>query len=226
VTIGITTFLRRQSLLRLEESIRRFYPDLPIVVVDTESNLSRGRNRLARRVTTPLLFLCEDDFEFCERTRIEPLLDVLRHDTEIAGVGGELLEPHGRIWAQNYTREGDDIVTHPSTEPLRRTPTGVIYRPCQLIFNLGLFRCDLFRHVLWDEDMPVNEHVDYYWRVSTCSRWRMAVADGFAIVHHMERSDPEYCRFRWRDYRGAVDAKHGAHFRTGNDYVWPKQNHR
>ena len=93
VTVGITTYLRPQSLQRLRESIRRFYPDLPVVVEDTGSNLSRGRNRLARLVATPLLLLCEDDFEFDERTRVDRLFDVLDHDPEIEGVGGEVLEP-------------------------------------------------------------------------------------------------------------------------------------
>jgi hypothetical protein len=221
VTIGITEFLRPQALLRLRESIGRFYPDLPVVVVDTESNLSRGRNRLARAVATPLLLLCEEDFEFFEQTRIEPLLDVLTHDSEIAGVGGELLEPHRLIcWAHIYRRQGDEIVISPSTDPPRRTPGGVDYQPCQLIMNFGLFRCELLRQVLWDEDMPLNEHLDYYWRVSQCRSRGMAVARGVSILHHKDGRSEEYLRFRNRDFMGLVDAKHGAHFRTEHSFVW------
>ncbi len=221
VTIGITAFLRPQALDRLEESIRRFYPQLPVLVMQTESNLSRGRNRLAQAVSTPLILLCEDDFEFFEHTRIEPLLEVLSHDAEIAGVGGDVLEPRGRAcWAHNYHRDGDTIVARSSTDPLRRTPGGVVYQPCQLILNFGLFRRELFGQILWDEDMPLNEHLDYYWRVSQCRRRCMAVARGVAILHRKDRPSDEYCRYRSRDFLDMVDVKHGAHFRTEPYYVW------
>ncbi len=187
----------------------------------TESNLSRGRNRLARAVTTPLLLLCEEDFEFFEETRIEPLLDVLTHDSEIAGVGGQIIEPHRMIcWAHNYRRQGDEIVISPSTDPPRRTPGGVDYQPCQLIMNFALFRCELLKQVLWDEDMPLNEHMDYYWRVSQCRSRCMAVARGVSILHHKDHRSEEYLRFRNRDFMGLVDAKHGAHFRTEHSYSW------
>ncbi len=221
VTIGITEFLRPQPLARLRESIERFYPDLPVVVVDTGSNLSRGRNRLARAVSTPLVLLCEEDFEFCEQTRIEPLLEVLTHDPEIAGVGGELVEPNKQIcWAHNFHRKGDEIVISPSTDAPRRTPGGVDYQPCQLIMNFGLFRCELLRQVLWDENMPLHEHLDYYWRVSHCRNRCMAVARGVSILHHKDGRSARYLRFRNRDFLGLVDAKHGAHFRTERSYVW------
>jgi hypothetical protein len=221
VTVGITTFLRPQALLRLRASIRRFYPDLPVVVVDTASNLSQGRNRLARAVATPLLLLCEDDFEFCEQTRIEPLVAVLAHDAEIAGIGGDVLESRGRAcWAHNYHHQGHAIDASPSSDPPRRTPGGVVYQPCQLILNFGLFRRELFRQVPWDEDIPLNEHVEYYWRVSQCSGWKVAVARGIAILHHKDRPSDEYSRWRGRRFWELVDAKHGAPFRTEGVYVW------
>jgi hypothetical protein len=221
VTIGITAFRRPRSLLRLRESIAQFYPDLPVLVVDTESNLSLGRNRLARAVATPLLMLCEDDFEFSEQTRIELLAEVLAHDVALAGVGGELLEPRGRVcWAHNYHRRGGEVVATPSDDAPRRTPGGVDYQPCELIFNFGLFRCELFRQVLWDEDMPLNEHLDYYWRVSQCRNHCMAVARGVAIRHHKDRPTEEYIRLRRRDFLGIVDHKHHAHFRTEGYYKW------
>jgi hypothetical protein len=221
VTVGVTTYLRPQSLLRLEASIRRFYPALPVVVVDTGSNLSRGRNQLTRAVTTPLLLLCEDDFEFTGRTRIEPLLEVLEHDPEIEGVGGEVLEPRGRAcWAHDYHRRGDEIVARPSIERPRVTRGGVYYQPCQLIFNFGLFRRRLFERVPWDEELPLNEHLDYYWRASLSGAGRMAVARGVAILHHKDRPSEAYIESRRRDFRDLANAKHRASFRTEDHYHW------
>ena len=68
--------------------------------------------------------------------------------------------------------------------------------------------------------MPLNEHLDYYWRVSQCRRRCMAVARGVAILHRKDRPSDEYCRYRSRDFLDMVDVKHGAHFRTEPYYVW------
>jgi len=44
VTIGVTSFMRPESLKRLVDSIARYYPDLPLEVVDTKGNLSWDRH--------------------------------------------------------------------------------------------------------------------------------------------------------------------------------------
>jgi hypothetical protein len=189
--------------------------------VDTEANLSWGRNQLVRRVATPWLLLCEDDFEFSEQTRLEPLAEVLGHDVEIAGVGGDLLEPRGRAcWAHNYHRRDKEVVATPSTDPLRQTPSGIVYQPCQLIFNFGLFRCELFLQVPWDERLHLNEHLEYYWRAGESTAWKMAVARGVAILHHKDRPNEEYCSFRRRAFHELANAKHGVRFAVDRTYEW------
>jgi hypothetical protein len=176
---------------------------------------------MARAVTTPYLLLCEEDFEFFENTRIEVLADVLAHDSGIAGVGGEVWEPRGRAcWAHDFRRICEEIVAEPSQEPIRRTARGAVYQPCQLILNFGLFRRELFQQFAWDEDLALNEHLDYYYRVSQQGGRRMAVAQGVAILHHKDRPSEQYVQFRSRDFRGLADEKHRAHLRTEDEYRW------
>ena len=109
----------------------------------------------------------------------------------------------------------------PSVEPARMTPGGVAYQPCQLIFNFGLFRRSLFERVAWDEELPLNEHLDFYWRASRSGLGKMAVAQGVAILHHKDRPSVAYSEARRRDFRALSDAKHHAHFRTEDHYQWP-----
>jgi GT2 family glycosyltransferase len=221
VTVGITAFRRPQALARLVSSARRYYPELSIAVIETGSNLSRGRNLLARAVTTPLFLLCEDDFEFFERTRVEDLAEVLTSDAEVWGVGGELLEPKGLCrWAHNYRRVDGQILARPSADPLRRTPGGVVYQPCELIYNFALFRRDLFERVAWDEDLPLQEHLEFYWRASRAGA-RMALARDVAVLHHKDRPSEEYREYRARNFRELADAKHGAPLRAELGYEWP-----
>jgi GT2 family glycosyltransferase len=223
VTVGVTTFRRPEALARLVASVRRFYPDLPVAVIETDSNLSRGRNLLARAVTTPWMLLCEDDFEFVERTRVEALAEVLAHDPEVSGVGGELAEPNGVCrWAHDYRRVDGQILATPSKDPLRRTPGGVVYQPCDLIYNFGIFRRELFERVAWDEGLPLQEHLEYYWRARR-SGARMALARGVAVLHHKDRPTDEYRAFRARNFRDLADVKHGAPIRAEGGYEWPAE---
>ena len=90
-TAIIKTFQRPDDLDRLIRSIRRFYPELPILVGDDglepsprddveylrlppDIGLSAGRNAMLEHVRTPYFVLLEDDFEFSRRTKIEKLV--------------------------------------------------------------------------------------------------------------------------------------------------------
>ena len=81
VTITITTYKRPKCLERLLESIKQYYPTLPVEIVDTKGNLSWGRNELGRRVKTPYFLMLEDDFIITSDTSIEKLLQVLQYDS-------------------------------------------------------------------------------------------------------------------------------------------------
>ena len=80
LTAIIKTFERPRALDRLIRSIRRDYPDLPIIVGDDsfhpyrrtdveylrlppDIGASAGRNAMLHRVQTPLFLQLDDDFE-------------------------------------------------------------------------------------------------------------------------------------------------------------------
>lgn len=96
VTIIIKTFERKNILVKLLNSIKNNYPQLPIIIVDDSKKtyknyilkkfpnldinyiveeydigLSKGRNILINSVKTEYFLLCDDDFEFDQRTNIE-----------------------------------------------------------------------------------------------------------------------------------------------------------
>jgi glycosyltransferase involved in cell wall biosynthesis len=93
VTVLIKTFERPDCLRRLVASIRRFYPRIPILVVDDSrepldlvregvtrylhepyNSLSSGRNFGLRHVETPYVLVIDDDMVFGRKTDIGRML--------------------------------------------------------------------------------------------------------------------------------------------------------
>lgn len=116
VTIIIKTFERKNSLICLLKSIEKYYPNFPIIIVDDsrkdykdeilnkfkklnihyivtefDIGLSKGRNILVQNVKTKYFLLCDDDFEFDERTNIKKALDIIKNN-DIDILGGSIYE--------------------------------------------------------------------------------------------------------------------------------------
>ncbi|XP_054848928.1 beta-1,4 N-acetylgalactosaminyltransferase 2 isoform X2 [Eublepharis macularius] len=108
VTVTTKTFLRYHKLHILIKSLRKFYPDLKLIVADDsehpekieEANVEHyimpfgkgwfaGRNLAISQVTTKYYLWVDDDFLFTENTKIEKLVKVLEN-TNLDMVGGSV----------------------------------------------------------------------------------------------------------------------------------------
>ena len=96
-TFIIKTFERPNSLFILLKSIDKFYPNVPIIIIDDSKKpldkkwashiqyiytefdigLSEGRNRAVKLVKTKYFVLLDDDLEFTEQTKIETFRELL-----------------------------------------------------------------------------------------------------------------------------------------------------
>lgn len=111
VTFVIKTFERKNRLIKLLKSIEKYYANIPIIIVDDSKKnyknyicnrfknlkikyivekydvgLSKGRNILIKNVNTDYFLLCDDDFEFDERTNLETAKNYLvNYDLDIVG---------------------------------------------------------------------------------------------------------------------------------------------
>ncbi|EDL16003.1 beta-1,4 N-acetylgalactosaminyltransferase 2 [Mus musculus] len=108
VTIATKTFLRPHKLKILLQSIRKYYPDITVIVADDSKEPLEinddyveyytmpfgkgwfaGRNLAISQVTTKYVLWVDDDFLFSDKTKIEVLVDVLEK-TELDVVGGSV----------------------------------------------------------------------------------------------------------------------------------------
>ncbi|XP_075181648.1 beta-1,4 N-acetylgalactosaminyltransferase 2-like [Anomaloglossus baeobatrachus] len=108
VTITTKTFYRYDKLRILIKSIRKFYPDIKIIIADDNDNPQKindvnveqyfmpyakgwfaGRNLAVSQVTTKYFLWVDDDFEFTESSKIERFLQILE-ETDLDLVAGSL----------------------------------------------------------------------------------------------------------------------------------------
>lgn len=102
ITVLIKTMIRPKSVIRLVNSLLKYYPDIKILIaddgkpsskqqvienfqnadieyyeLDEDSGLSYGRNFLLEKVKTTYFLLCDDDFEIDQSLKLNELIDML-----------------------------------------------------------------------------------------------------------------------------------------------------
>jgi glycosyltransferase involved in cell wall biosynthesis len=232
LTAIIKTFHRPRALDRLIRSIRRYYPQLSISVADDgitpsprndvdylrlppDVGLSAGRNALLRHIGTPYFLLLDDDLEFCSQTRIEHLLEpVFRGGVDIAG--GDYYHCKRKLF---FTRrrwqpfhgifrfENGDLQLVRETRAAR-PQINFKYELCDVVHNFFVARtADVLELGGWDEELKLNEHVEFFVRLRRAQR-RVAYCAHVVALHWKERHENYTC-YRDRDFTSLAAKKIG-----------------
>lgn len=223
LTAVIKTFERPQILRRLVDSIRRFYPDLPLIVVDDsrepkplagvetvslpyDSGVAAGRNAGVERVNTPYLLMLDDDFVFYRKTRLKTALASLCAHPEIdimAGVPVDL--PFYRV--VDYRKAG-----------LFPNAAAPVYPPESKIGGMTVLdkvpqffiaRTDSIRKVMWDPRLKRIDHADFFTRAKgvltsvlnpdmRCLHARTLFDEAYMRIRH-DAADFEYLRDKYHE---------------------------
>jgi hypothetical protein len=211
ITIGVTTFRRPASLARLEASLRKWYRGLPVIVVDTEGNLSAGRNQLVRQCQTGYLAILEDDFELIDGSSLDNLVAILDHDQSVGLAGGRLWQGgHWRDFAAHYHRDGETLCLAPPASPWLFTPRAVKYRTVDLVWNFFVARRAFLQRHPWDEDLPLYEHHPFFLGIwEDPAELQSVVFTPHACAKHHRDRPADYRPMRRRDFRHVLRGKYG-----------------
>ncbi|RXI96466.1 glycosyltransferase [Anaerobacillus alkaliphilus] len=226
VTAIIKTFERKDCLDNLIRSIKKYYPDLPIIVVDDSKNpvprddveyhilpfdsgVSKGRNFLVNQVKTPYVLILDDDYEFIHETKIEKFVDVLENST-IDLVGGRwVMYDKNREKYRIHSYHGkliieDNVMYH--TKNSNGKEYG--YKLYDIIHQFYLARTETMKNHPWDEGQKVNDHIDFF--LNYKDTLKIALHPEVFIYHNKYR-DELYSKFRNRQsiYRPKYYQKHG-----------------
>ncbi|XP_007940367.1 beta-1,4 N-acetylgalactosaminyltransferase 2 [Orycteropus afer afer] len=179
VTIATKTFLRPHKLKVLLHSIRKYYPDLTVIVADDSKQPLKindihveyytmpfgkgwfaGRNLAISQVTTKYVLWVDDDFFFVNKTKIEVLVDVLEK-TELDVVGGSVL---GNVFQfkllLEQSKSGDCIHRRPgSFGPLDSFPNCVVTSG---VVNFFLAHTERLQRVGFDPHLQRVAHSEFF----------------------------------------------------------------
>jgi glycosyltransferase involved in cell wall biosynthesis len=217
ITILIKTFERPFLLYNLLRSIKKFYPDINIIVVDDSkekmdisdytnvryirapfnSGISVGRNIGLKNIKTPYFVLCDDDHVFNSKTDLEILYkNICEYDLDV--VGGKVMEynKHNRF-EFNLTVQNKTLIY----SNLKRKRIGPHVFRYDLIHNFFLAKTSKIKSVNgWDERLPLNEHTAFFLELK-----KHGIKVGFNSIVEIAHNPiklQHYNQYRERDFFG------------------------
>uniref|UniRef100_A0A3B3ZDV2 Glycosyltransferase 2-like domain-containing protein n=1 Tax=Periophthalmus magnuspinnatus TaxID=409849 RepID=A0A3B3ZDV2_9GOBI len=237
LTWGITikTFLRYDNLKELLSSIRRFYPNITVIIADdsiepekiTGENIHQyimppaqgwfaGRNLAVSQVTTKYFLWADDDFIFSQSTKIEKMVEVMEAVPELDVVGGSV-QGNTFHFSLEYDK-GDE------------TEGGCLYRKshgrfhaipgypqCYLtsgVVNFFLARTDCIQKSRFDPLLKRVAHSEFF--MDGLGSLMVASCSHVSIGHQPKKNSNQYNKFR-KPTGGSEQAfKYQLHFFKNN----------
>ncbi|RXN33041.1 beta-1,4 N-acetylgalactosaminyltransferase 2-like protein [Labeo rohita] len=214
VTIITKTFLRYKELNILIESIRKFYPQIKIIVADDSLNPERlsgnniehyvmpptqgwfaGRNLALSQVTTKYFLWVDDDFVFLNNTRIESFVEIMEAVPDLDVLGGEVMgDQFYFILEYDEGNESDGGCLRRIKE-VHQPLLG--YDGCFLVdgvINYFLARTDTVRSVGFDPFLKRVAHTEFF--IDALGKLLVASCKGFSIGHQTHRANDKYYTYR------------------------------
>ena len=237
-TFLIKTFCRPHACLHLYQSIRKHFPDAPIIIVDDghpsvatmrecvasdnppriltpkfDVGLSRGRNIGLDAVATDGVIVMDDDFFVSHRRLLQWLTTAWQHcDHDILGID---LHQAGRIvgpW--DFRRNSRELAIVPANNPSVACGKNAGHvMPCDMVANCFAARTNSIRRIKWDPALKICEHWEFFWRAKQAGLSVAQWTPPRPCVHHQPpKNTVEYRRYR-RDraghFRRLAAVKHG-----------------
>ena len=205
ITIAIKAFQRPDKLNNCLKSIRKFYPNIRIIVADDsrksssntladeyymlehDTGISFGRNYLVNKVKTPLMMIVDDDTIFTQGDCIENMLRPMLDHSEINLVAGTLTN---NDYYGNYEKYKDILFRKFKT--YHKEISG--YRIYDFVINLFLAKTESLRVVKWDDDLKICEHTNFFFR--GMSELTCTIAKNTTFINDNKANSRSYMSFR------------------------------
>ncbi|XP_016853425.2 beta-1,4 N-acetylgalactosaminyltransferase 2-like [Anolis carolinensis] len=223
VTITTKTFFRYHKLRALIKSIRKFYPDITIIVADDNEHPEKieephvehfimpfakgwfaGRNLAVSQVTTKYYLWVDDDFLFTEETKIEELVAVLEN-TNLDVVGGSVQRNDYKFRIIYEEGDGSSCVhlRFGSYHRLEGFPHCVV---ASSVVNFFLARMEETRCVGFDPKLRRVAHSEYF--VDGLGRLRVGSCNHVTVDHQpldtAKNSDERNAEHTYSKYRDST----------------------
>lgn len=210
LTILIKSFLRKDSVDRLIKSIRKYYSDVKIIVVDDsdsgynfdydnhiktyniefDSGLSKGRNFGVSKINTEFFLLLDDDFEFTENTDIIKWMDIMI-ESNLDILGGDVIMNGEKInYFGNFELVGKYLYYKNERYEINDK-----YKTCDFVLNFFIAKTYKIREFGWDDELKLAEHTAFFFEHK--NKLKVGHTD-LVSINHQKINQGEYSIYRNR----------------------------
>jgi hypothetical protein len=246
-TVCVTVLFRFQLLERFLASVRRYYPQIDVVVADNsfrpadwrsdeflrfreivcrhaaravllpfDSGVSATRNAAVAAAETPYMIVCEEDFVFTPRTKLERMLRPIRagladfvggleHYADPTNGWLRACVPADKPATVQYTAQVEftgapprrQLQFLPVDHESRAELAGVVCRRADLIHNFYAANRAVYLKSPCDPAIKVNEHLDHFLRLKRDGA-RVYYTPEAVVDHHPTHAgaDPRFQTLR------------------------------
>ena len=221
VGILITTFERDKHLFDLVHSIRKYYDEIPIYVVDQgksdddkekfllnygcdliqipwDSGLSLARNIGMKIMKENYAVLCDDDFVFTKNTKLERWYELLQSLPEV-GIAAGALKQRDREWHYEHELElkEDRYIIKDFKKIDWKNYKGIPYFYTDLCLNFFMIKKQAWRENKWDIDYKViQEHIHFFLSMKFNTKWKVIYTPKVMARHNKIHTGDEYDEMR------------------------------
>lgn len=224
-TFIIKTFNRYNDLVRILNSIKKYYNGVKIIVFDdstkkeninnlfnyenlkiidnyVNAGLSSGRNIMVENVETPFFLLLDDDFFLDDNCNLGISYEIAKQGFDI--IGGEVYDVGPNSKKNNKPRDFLGL--------LEKKQHNLYLKLCQnkghhnhyplydFILNFFVGRTESFKNNKWNDTLKLGEHLDFFLRFD--KSLKITYSNNFQIKHYRSMpSNNEYSEYRNTVYK-------------------------
>lgn len=212
LTILIKSFLRKECVDRLINSIRNYYKNIKIIIVDDsgdpntynfdydnniktynlefDGGLSFGRNFGVSVIETEFFLLLDDDFEFTKNTNLIKFMDIMI-ESDLDILGADVIVDDKKLeYFYNLKLEGDSLYYINEKYEIKDN-----YQTCDLILNFFIARTNSIKKHKWLDELKLSEHTAFFFEHKT--KIKVGHTDKISIDHQRLRT-VDYDKYRNR----------------------------
>jgi len=213
-------------LRKCVKSVRKFYPDIEIIVSDNgkpdsmlnyelvkdykcrylglpfDSGTSHAKNAALEITSNKYIVIIDDDFEFTECTNLEKFKIILDKDSSVGIVGGKPITGKGRVGIVGsrllVNKEKEMFWRFPIENPEWRDIKGIKYYYADYTRQFLMIRN--VPDIRWDDDLKMGgDHIWFFMNIKFHTDWKVAYVPEVKVVHHRaSRKDKKYMFYRRR----------------------------
>ena len=163
-----------------------------------DCGLSVCRNKLVGLAKTDYVLILEEDFVLTEKTKVKKMLKILENNQEYIGVGGQVYENESKLNFSFFYKKSNFSKT---IKMIQNTNdyNDEGFRETEGILNFCLFKRNIFRTIVWDNDIKVSgEHTDFLLKLKD-KGLKIVETTESRVDHNKTPETREYKNMRLRD---------------------------